>query len=51
MIVEIEAPRPSCRTALDYNERKVARGVAELVGWANLRGTGRQEVRDLSSSV
>lgn len=47
MIVEIEAPRPSCRTALDYNERKVARGVAELVGWANLRGTGRQEVRDL----
>ena len=34
MIVEIETPRPSCRTALDYNEDKVLHGVAELVAYA-----------------
>ena len=44
MIVEIESPRPSCRPSLDYNEGKVLRGVAELVGYANMDGTDRDAV-------
>ena len=47
MIVEIETPRPSCRPSLDYNEGKVLRGVAELVGFANMESTDRKAVYDL----
>ena len=42
--MEIEKPRPSCRASLDYNEEKVLRGVAELVGYANMESTGREAV-------
>lgn len=44
MIVEIEKPRPSVMDTLDYNEGKVLRGVAELVGYANLRSTTREDI-------
>lgn len=44
MIVEIEKPRPSCRASLDYNEGKALKGVAELVGYANLRSTTREDI-------
>lgn len=47
MIVEIETPRPTCREALDYNEGKVLRGVAELVGYANMESPGREAVYSL----
>ena len=47
MVVEIEKPLPSTRPALDYNEGKVVRGVAELIGYANLEGTSQKEVYDL----
>ena len=44
MIVEIEKPAASCLPALEYNERKVLRGVAELIGYANMESTAREEV-------
>lgn len=44
MIVEIEKPKPSCRSALDYNENKVAAEVAELIAYRNLPGTGREDI-------
>ena len=47
MIVEIEKPRPSVESALDYNEGKVLHGVAELVGYANMDGTTREKIYSL----
>lgn len=47
MIVEIEKPRPSCRASLDYNEEKVLAGVAELVGYANMDSTDRDDIYGL----
>lgn len=44
MIVEIEAPKSSCVSALDYNEQKVAHEVAELVAFCNLPGTDRDDI-------
>lgn len=44
MIVEIEDPRPSCRSALDYNERKVSKGTAELVAFCNIDDTRKDAV-------
>ncbi len=41
MIVSIEAPRPSCRSSILYNEGKVLRGVAALVGYAGLENPSR----------
>ncbi len=42
MIVSIETPRPSCRASLLYNEGKVLRGVAALVGYAGLQDPSRE---------
>lgn len=42
--MEIEKPRPSCRPSLDYNEGKVLRGVAELIAYANMESTAREDV-------
>ncbi len=36
MIVEIEKATGSTKSALDYNEKKVFKGVAELIAYANL---------------
>lgn len=44
MIVEIEKPNPTCRIALDYNENKVMRDVAELIGYANLPGSSHDVI-------
>ena len=44
MIVEIEKPRASVESALDYNEGKVLHGVAELVGYANMDSTAREDI-------
>ena len=44
MIVEIEKPRPSCRASLDYNEDKVLRGVAELVAYANMPSSAKEDI-------
>ncbi len=49
MIVEIEKARPSVSGVLDYNEDKVLGGVAELVGYANLRSTSREDIYALFS--
>lgn len=49
MIVEIEKPKPSSMQALDYNEDKVLRGVAELVGYANMEGASRKEILETFS--
>lgn len=47
MIVEIEEAHPSCKSTLDYNERKVARGTAELVAFCNIEDTSRKAVYEL----
>jgi len=47
MIVEIEDAHPSCRSSLDYNERKVARGTAELVAFCNIDDTSRKAIYEL----
>lgn len=44
MIVKIEPAKPSCRSALDYNEGKVLMGVAELVGYANMDRTDQESI-------
>ena len=44
MILEIEKPRPSTLPSLDYNEGKVLRGVAELVGYANMGSVSRDAI-------
>ena len=44
MILEIEKPRPSTLPSLDYNEGKVLRGVAELVGYANMESVSREGI-------
>lgn len=44
MIVEIEKSAASVFPSLDYNEEKVLGGVAELVGYANLRSLSREDV-------
>lgn len=44
MIVSIEKPHPSCKGSIDYNERKVMMGTAELVAYANLPGSSREEI-------
>ena len=49
MIVEIEKPRSSVESSLDYNEGKVLRGVAELVGYANMDDVTREGVYALFS--
>ena len=49
MIVEIEKPRDSVVPALDYNEGKVLRGVAELVGYANMESAAREDIYALLS--
>lgn len=46
MIVEIEKPRESCTSSLDYNERKVEKGVAELIATCNLKDAGRKTIYD-----
>lgn len=46
MIVEIGKPRESCRSALDYNESKVAKGVAELIATCNLQDARRKTIYD-----
>ncbi len=46
MIVKIESPQPSCRTSLLYNERKVAAGVADIVGYAGLEEPTRECILD-----
>lgn len=42
--MEIEKPRPSCTSALDYNEGKVLRGVASLVAYANMGSVAREDI-------
>ena len=49
MIVEIEKPRNTVVTALDYNEEKVLRGVASLVGYANMDSVRREDIYALFS--
>lgn len=44
MIVEIEDPIESCTPALDYNERKLLAGSAQLVGYANLASTDQEYI-------
>lgn len=46
MIVEIESPKPSCTSALDYNEEKVTAQVADLVAYRNLPGTDADSIYD-----
>ncbi len=46
MIVQIEDARGSCRSALDYNEKKLLMGVATLVGYANLECTDSDYIYD-----
>ena len=50
MIVEIEKPRSSVEPTLDYNEGKVLRGVAELVGYANMDDISKEGIYALFSS-
>lgn len=45
--MEIEKPAASCRPALEYNEKKVLAGVAELVGYANMESPSMEEVFNL----
>ena len=49
MIVEIEKPRPSCNSALNYNEGKVDRNVAELVAYRNIDDVTSQGIYELFS--
>ena len=51
MIVEIEKPRNTVETALDYNEEKVLRGVASLVGYANMDSVRRDDIYALFSRI
>ncbi len=47
MIVEIEKPRPSCRSTLDYNENKIIEEGASLVAAANVESTDKDYLYDL----
>lgn len=44
MIVEIENPKPSCSSVLDYNEGKVLKGVAQLIGYANMPSVDHDDI-------
>lgn len=50
MIVEIEKPRPSCESVLDYNEDKVLHGAASLVAYANMDSVARKDIYALFES-
>lgn len=47
MIVEIETPKDSCTLALDYNEGKVDRGVAELIAAHGVPNLEREAIYEL----
>ncbi len=51
MIVEIEKAAGSTMSALDYNERKVLKGVAELVAYANLECSDHDCIYDTFSCM
>lgn len=49
MVVTIERSVSSCSPSLAYNERKVEKGVAAIVGYSNVDSLDRRDLEDLFS--